>query len=150
MRGGCLRVSRDEDVEADVGVRLAQVEVAVYAGEVCAVAGLHVGYGNGERRAAPAVLLKDAGEGVGGERRVMMPVDDKHFVAVAAQLYGGVDVLHLAVFRCQRAVALHDTVEAEGLEVGLVAEVTAVEHLPVAYDALVCPVPDEAAEHTWV
>ena len=66
-----------------------------------------------------------------------------------------IDGLHLVVFRCQGAVAHHDAVHAESMQVGLVTEVSAVEHflhrlascLFLHDDSLVHPVPDEAAEH---
>ena len=58
--------------------------------------------------------------------------------------------LYLVVFRGERAVAHHDAVQAKSLEVGLVAEVAAVKYAVATHDALVYPVPDEAAKHAWM
>ena len=69
-----------------------------------------------------------------------------------------VDSLYLVVLGRERAVAQHDTVHAESMQVGFVAEVAAIEHLFYHFasyfflhdDSLVYPVPDEAAQHARV
>ena len=51
----------------------------------------------------------------------------RHFAIVHAELHRRINLLHLIVFRGEFAVALQDAIHAERVQVGLVAEVAAVE-----------------------
>ena len=72
-----------------------------------------------------------------------------------------IDGLHLVVLWRQGAVAHHDAVHAEGMQVRLIAKVTTIKHRILLifhlksfifhlHNPLVHPVPDEASKHTGV
>ena len=113
-----------------------------------------------------AINIQFIGKRIGVERIQTVEISHIYLVAIAVELDGRIDFLHLFVFWCGLAVAHYHTVEAERLEVGLVTKVATVGNLhlrggtrtltvwtaphAVAVDALVNPVPKESAEHMGV
>ena len=100
------------------------------------------------------VIEVDNGES--GECGLQYLFGSSFFRGTGNNPYGSIDLLDCAVFGCDASVAADNTIHAEGVEIGFVSKVTAVEDsilrnvglVACGVEPLIHPVPYETAQHT--